>query len=606
MKSRVAATKVSGGEDPNVIRLASIIRNYGIKHNLSEAVRYFEEAKKSHPERIGVYTYTAMVGACVRCQDLPLAIKYFDEMRENNIEPNVITYNTLIAGYNRRKDYDKAWELFQEIKSKGLTPDETTFSYILAHQTETNNEERRKMVEAEIAAVQGQDPGQNLKNDLIRASIVGNVPETFKCYERIKEAGIPLDWFIAKHVLKACATAGDYHRVPAVYEEFSKDPKVRLQTYESNIIIQGYVVNGNMDMAEKIFHEMSEIGNYRNNHTYNALIGGWAKLGRPDKILECINLMAKDEIKFDDVSFTILVQGLVKARHFDLIEPIYEAFSKLRTEPSGLLFSTIINGFIQATDYERAEKYYQIALSFPTAKSSHEPYNIMLKLCIRTKDYPKARRVYESMIANGTTPDISTYNSLIAASHNSAECVRECLREIERRGLRINEPTASTIITVLGRANASEDAEPFIQRYWNTRHNILINTILAFYSLTRNHEKCYAFFETLPMRGVIIDAYVLSRVGPALVHLGKLDTLWKILDDFAGKGNELDHLHFHYVAAPMMKTGKWDAILRLVEDYMPKFGIHPVETVAVAYSKAKRHRQELQRQKASSGTQVNS
>lgn len=302
--------------------------------------------------------------------------------------------------------------------------------------------------------------------------------------------------------------------------------------------------------------------------------------------------MERDGIPFDDVYFTIMIQGLVKARHFDLIELIYEVFEKVRSEPSGLFFSAIINGFVQASDIGRAEKYYQIALSYPKPKSSHEPYNAMLKLCIRTRDFIKARGIYETMIANGASPDISTFNSLITASHDSVECVRECLKEIEARGLVINEATASTIIAVLGRANAVEDAEPFLQKHWNTQSRILANTILAFYSLTKNHEKCLEFFETFPSRGIGVDAYVLSRVGPALVFFEKLDTLFSLIDELFQKGNELDNSHFHYLAAPMMRKEQWEAIIRLVEVYMPKFGLHPVEAVAVAYSNAKRHPKE--------------
>lgn len=284
VKERVPMTRVQSGEDYDTIRLSSIIRNYGIKHSLPEAVKHFEEAKELQPDRIGVYTYTAMLSACVRSKDMALAQKYFKEMQGKGISPNIVTYNTLIAGYNRTKEYDKAWELFQELKSKGLSPDEITFSYILVHQADTKDEERKRLIDAELKSNQAVNPTQGLKNNLVRAASLGNVNDAFNWLYKIKDAGIPLDWFLAKQVLKACATSGNYRRVPEIYELVSKGSKIRLQTYESNILIQGFIVKGNMDMAEKIFHEMLEVGNSRNDHTYNALVHGWAKQGRPEKV----------------------------------------------------------------------------------------------------------------------------------------------------------------------------------------------------------------------------------------------------------------------------------------------------------------------------------
>ena len=49
-----------------------------------------------------------------------------DEMKKNNVTPNVVTYDVLIFGYKRLGHRDKVRDVFKEMKEKGIFPDKTT------------------------------------------------------------------------------------------------------------------------------------------------------------------------------------------------------------------------------------------------------------------------------------------------------------------------------------------------------------------------------------------------------------------------------------------------------------------------------------------------
>ena len=49
-----------------------------------------------------------------------------DEMKKNNVTPNVVTYDVLISGYKRLGHRDKVRDVFKEMKEKGILPDKTT------------------------------------------------------------------------------------------------------------------------------------------------------------------------------------------------------------------------------------------------------------------------------------------------------------------------------------------------------------------------------------------------------------------------------------------------------------------------------------------------
>lgn len=60
-------------------------------------------------------TYNSLLDCCVRCFDMPLAQRLFEDMRAGRAKakPDLITYSTLIKGFCRQRNLEQALTLVQ-------------------------------------------------------------------------------------------------------------------------------------------------------------------------------------------------------------------------------------------------------------------------------------------------------------------------------------------------------------------------------------------------------------------------------------------------------------------------------------------------------------
>ena len=59
--------------------------------------------------------YNSLIDACVKFNEITLALKLFDEMHTKNIEPPSITYGILIKAFGKINDLAQAFKIFEQI-----------------------------------------------------------------------------------------------------------------------------------------------------------------------------------------------------------------------------------------------------------------------------------------------------------------------------------------------------------------------------------------------------------------------------------------------------------------------------------------------------------
>merc|ERR1719197_165325 len=73
-----------------------------------------------------------MLDACAKCCAMSKASMLLEDMREANVEPDIITYSTIIKGYCLEGDVDRAFHVLEEMKRDDkFTPDEIMYNSIL-------------------------------------------------------------------------------------------------------------------------------------------------------------------------------------------------------------------------------------------------------------------------------------------------------------------------------------------------------------------------------------------------------------------------------------------------------------------------------------------
>eukprot|EP00494_Astrolonche_serrata_P033724 UN33993 len=97
-----------------------------------QALQYLEEMKRQDMKP-DVYTYTSCIVACNKSFEFQQVPALFVEMKENQIIPNIITYNAMINAYSHQGKWQEALLILKEIKeTENVKPTIITYNSCLS------------------------------------------------------------------------------------------------------------------------------------------------------------------------------------------------------------------------------------------------------------------------------------------------------------------------------------------------------------------------------------------------------------------------------------------------------------------------------------------
>lgn len=97
---------------------SSIIKGLNKPFHSQELMKVLKtiETLESQPDfKADEILYNVLIDACIKCRDLPSALKVFERIRkpESPVTPDEITYNTIIKGCAINRKITKAFEVFE-------------------------------------------------------------------------------------------------------------------------------------------------------------------------------------------------------------------------------------------------------------------------------------------------------------------------------------------------------------------------------------------------------------------------------------------------------------------------------------------------------------
>ncbi|PIA50991.1 hypothetical protein AQUCO_01100066v1 [Aquilegia coerulea] len=266
--------------------------------------------------------YTVLIYGWCKINRTDMAERFFREITECGLEPNVVTYNVLLNGICRHSSLHPemrfetvirtAEKLFEEMQNRGIEPDVTSCSVVLhvysrAHKPELCLDKLNLMKEKGIFPT------------------VATYTSVIKCLcscGRIEDAEKLLDEMVSNGVSPS----------PATYNCFFKEYRGRKDA----------------DNALKLYRKMGESSCMPSMHTYNILVGMFSKLNQMEIVQEIWNDMTVSGAGPDLDSYTLLIHGLCEKKkwreacHY-FVEMIEKGFL-----PQKVTFETLYSGLIQS------------------------------------------------------------------------------------------------------------------------------------------------------------------------------------------------------------------------------------------------------------------
>lgn len=472
----------------DISRQAKLISSLGKEGKLQDALLIFDRLKASQSP-LNAMAYNCLLDACIQCKNLPQALVFFREMKEQCL-PDVISYNTIMKGYIADGNFNGARSMMSEMADNGLAPTVTSYHHLLVgfvHKGDCSgalelvHEMRACGISMSVVtcsmmlkSIGGRSQSQGLSKivALINDSGVFMDDALFGCIVDacVRSANLKVLWDQLERVWRKDVAAveissatygnmikayGQAHDVQKVKHLWSKqgEEQVKLTSITVGCMVEALVSNGLPRDAWAIVGQLWEDAETRklvNTVTYSTIVKGFTVTRQHDQVLAIYKEMKDRQIQCNAITYNTMLNACTRCNMLHEIPQLLIDMKESTPpiEPDIVTFSTIIKGYCMSGDFEKALKI----LAHMKAKTSVQPdevlYNSLLNGCAKEQRVDQALELLEEMMESGISP---------------------------------SNFTLSIICKLLGRAKRLDEAFSMVESISNShgfRPNIEVNTCL--------------------------------------------------------------------------------------------------------------------------------
>ncbi|KAK1396535.1 Pentatricopeptide repeat-containing protein [Heracleum sosnowskyi] len=279
--------------------------------------------KKKFEFEVNERMYTVLIYGWWKINNRKMAERFFGEMIEVGIQPNVVTYNVVLNGMCRRRSLhpeerfertvQEARRVFDEMRERGVEPDVTSYS-ILLH-------------------VYSRAHKPDLSLDMLKM---------------MKSEGICPSVASYTSVVKCLCSCGRVEDAEELVKEMGCNG-VTPSAVTYNCFFKEYRGRKDADSALALYRKMKGISlSLPSMHTYNILIGMFVKLNKMEIVKEIWDDMKVSGAGPDLDSYTLLIHALCEKEKWKEACHFFVEMIEKGILPQKVTFETLYKGLIQS------------------------------------------------------------------------------------------------------------------------------------------------------------------------------------------------------------------------------------------------------------------
>ncbi|KAK1428073.1 hypothetical protein QVD17_16900 [Tagetes erecta] len=269
----------------------------------------------------------------VSADEIDLAYKFYSNLPNYNLSPNILTYSILVNCHCKRNKPMEAKHVLQHMISNGFgSPNVKTFTQVINSFCKKGNLTQAFQVFEMMGQVQC-DPSINTYNCLLKGlCYVGRVEEANELLSRIKKS-----W-----------------KENAKDASFKKNQEMlKPDVYSFTAVMDGFCKVGRSDEALELLNEAIEMGLVPSIVSYNTIFNGYFKEGRPLEGFGLLEKMKERELNPDCVSYSTLLHGLLQWGEIRAGIRVHNEMVSLGFEVDERMMNTLLRGVCRKSRKEK-------------------------------------------------------------------------------------------------------------------------------------------------------------------------------------------------------------------------------------------------------------
>lgn len=230
----------------------------------------------------------------------------------------------------------------------------------------------------------------------------------------------------------------------------------------------------------------------------------------------------------NQLTYTVLIDGLARLQHFDKANRLLEEMKERRVLPNSITYNALVNGYCRAERLADAEQLisWMEGLGGDVTPNA-VTYSTLINMYAKRGDIGAVQKTLKRMIERGLSPTTVTFNSVISACAKVGD-IKEAerwLAEMLKQGC---EPTSYTFVPLLSlHANAKDFTRVSALLAQMREHNVaptaeVYVTLARSYVRSGNNEKLEELLRDLRERGLPPSLFVHNAIIEALASEGRV------------------------------------------------------------------------------------
>ncbi|KAJ7539126.1 hypothetical protein O6H91_11G077500 [Diphasiastrum complanatum] len=429
-----------------------------------------------------VFVGTALMNMYAKCGKLFEARLVFEKLKVRNR----VSWNAMIAGYVNHRLDKEAIKLFEEMQQNGVQPDKITFQSVLKACGRISLHEGR-MIHRQVVNM-GLESDMHIGSTLVdmyanfgsiheahkvfnemlardtvawNALITGYAQqgsglEVLQLFKVMKDEGIDPDGVTFVSVLKACGSMGDLENGKLVHTMVLKR-KLGSDVYIGATIIDMYAKCGSLNDAKQVFDNLVE----RDLVAWNAMIAGYVQHGYGRQALELFKNMKEEGLKPDIFTFASVLKACGCIAALDQGKLIHAQIRESGLEPDLLVANNLVDMYAKCGQLDKA---YDVFANLK--RRDVTSWNALMAGCAHLGLGTHALKVFGEMLKDGVQPNDATFVcALSACSHaNLPKDGVQIFDSMADFGIIPKWQHYSCMVDILSRAGNLLEAEEFIHK----------------------------------------------------------------------------------------------------------------------------------------------
>jgi pentatricopeptide repeat protein len=525
----------------------------------------------------------------------PIAV--LDQLRNNNITPDISTINTLLDASSRLKDFKN----FNRLKHLVIMEEEVlsvpnivTFNIILKginlemyySQQDNKKEFARKNIEDLMHELErrGLKPNDITLNTLIDITVEsGNFELAWKYYDNMEKLySVEPDIYTYSTLLK---TIKNYEPEEKYIErafdilkivKLSKAKGIKPDEILYNCILDTCVKYNRMEQADSVYRDMQLAGVPPSKITYAIMIRGYGNDYRLDKAFEIFSEMKMNNVTPNEIIYGCLLNASVKCSKIEMACEIYDEIKMSNVEMNLILYTTLIKGYTKTKNFEKAFEIYQKLLVDKAVSPNIIAYNAILDSCVECGKYDMMGKIYEDIKYNAqkdetfSQPDLITYSTVIKgySRMKNIEKVMDIYNYLRGRDdMVLDEVIYNSILDGLLKCQLFEDALKVYEDMMKMgikRSNATFSILIKIYSKMDMVEKAVQVYNEMIAEKMKPSLITYTSILQILIKTKRIQNAIEIFNEIVSLKLNPDQVMFNVIINGCVFNGRLDDACRFL------------------------------------------